>query len=528
MVGVLMLLAGAPTAVAAPADLSQQIRTRLEDSAALTAEGITLDCATLVSAYRDRDYQPVWAARPDMAAVLASALADAGRIGIDPEVLGSSTLRAALADSALPQASRELLLTDRFLAYARILAQGRVALDAIEEDWALPRPSFDPASALARLEATGDPRAAFAALEPQSLGYRGLVTALERYQGLAAAGGWPPLPSDVKIEPGDKGPLIPSLRQRLAAEGDLPEELPLVDIYDADRRAAVRRFQARHGLAVDGRIGRATVVALNVSVADRIEQIELNLERWRGMPRDWPATRIVVNAASAQLTFYRDGAPVLTSRVIVGDVRHPTPVLSARVESVLFNPPWNVPPSILRTEIQPKVARDPDYLARNHMHVVGGDGDGIRGRGWRVQQEPGPWNSLGRIKLELPNPFDVYLHDTPARSLFAKPVRALSHGCIRVEEVKPLASALLGEAWSGEAIDQAINDGATLRVPLGMEVPVYIVYFTADAEPARAVEFRDDLYGRDGRLAAALSRVDGNRPIASTASAPDPKGCPSG
>lgn len=417
------------------------------------------------------------------------------------------------------------MLTDRFLTYARILAQGSVAPDTIERDWALLRPSFDPAAVLAQLGATADPEAALGALEPQSPDYRALLAALERYRAMASAGGWEPLPVGVKIEPGDKGPLVQSLRRRLAAEGDLPAELPVNDVYDASVLAAVQRFQTCHGLEVDGRVGRATAAALNVSAADRVAQIELNLERWREMPREWPGTRIVVNTASALLTFYRDDLPTVTSRVIVGDVRHHTPVFSARVESVLFNPPWVVPASIFRKEIQPNLERNPDYLERNHMHVVDGDGSG---GGWRVQQEPGPWNSLGRIKLELPNQFDVYLHDTPMRSLFAKPVRALSHGCIRVEEVKPLVSALLGKDWPVEAIDQVINDGHTRQVLLGTEVPVYVLYSTAYVDPGGPVEFRDDLYGRDRLLAAALSRPDGSRSIASVAAVSGTVGCRSG
>ena len=526
-VGALILFAFTTGTLAAIGELGQQIKTRLEDPGALSAEGVTVDRDTLVFVYQGRNYQPLWAERPQMSAALVRALGDAGRNGIDPNSLGIGALRAALVDPALSPASQDLVLTDRFLTYARILAQGRVAPDTIERDWALPRPDFDPRAVIARLDATADPEATLAALEPRSLAYRELVAALQRYRALAAGGGWPSLPIGAKIEPGDKGPLVQSLRRRLAAEGDLPAGLPANEVYDAGLIAAVQSFQARHGLEADGRVGHATVAALNVNAADRVAQIELNLERWREMPREWSTTSIVVNTASALLTFYRDDAPTLTSRVIVGDVRHPTPVFSARVESVLFNPPWDVPTSILRKEIQPKLARDPGYLERNHMRVIGGDGNG-NGYGWRVQQDPGPWNLLGLMKLELPNQFDVYLHDTPMRSLFAKPVRALSHGCIRVEEVKPLVSALLGKSWPVEAIDQVINDGQTRRVPLGMETPVYILYFTAYVEFGGAVQFRDDLYGRDGRLAAALSRLDVNHSIASLVDISDPIGCPSG
>jgi murein L,D-transpeptidase YcbB/YkuD len=242
-------------------------------------------------------------------------------------------------------------------------------------------------------------------------------------------------------------------------------------------------------------VGAGTLAALNVSAADRVKQIKLTLERWREMPRSFPSTRIIVNAAAAELTLYRDDEPVLTSRVVVGDVDHPTPVLSARIQSALFNPPWNVPASITKKEIAPKLRQDPTYLERNHYVYVGS----------RLQQTPGPWNALGGVKFELPNPLDVYLHDTPAKPLFNKPVRAASHGCVRVQQARPLASTLLGENWPPEAVDHAIAAGETKRVFLKTPVPVYLLYLTAFTDPDGTAEFREDVYGRDADLAEALA-----------------------
>jgi murein L,D-transpeptidase YcbB/YkuD len=240
-----------------------------------------------------------------------------------------------------------------------------------------------------------------------------------------------------------------------------------------------------------------------VSPAARLRQIRLNLERWRSLPRDWALQRIEVNVPAAAATLYEDGTPVLTMRAIVGAAEHPTPVLRARLQSVLFNPPWRVPSSIIEKEIKPALKRDRFYLKRNDYAYV--DVDGVK----ELQQLPGPKNALGKIKFEMPNPDDIYLHDTPSRTLFERGQRALSHGCVRLEEPRALAFELLGASAEGDAaIDQAISTGGTQRLALPHTLPVYIFYATAFVGADGAVEFRDDIYGRDRRLADALAARD--------------------
>jgi len=502
----------------AHADLAADIRARLEDPAPLVVAGQPLDRGALWSGYRDLAFQPIWTGKPELAKALATAFADAASDGIEPESLGSGLLALALGDPASARVDRELLLSDRFLAYARALAQGQVDPRQLENDWALPRPGFEPAAVLGRLAQTHDIAASTAGLRPDDSEYSRLRTALARYRAIARDGGWSALGAS-KIEPGENGRQVLALRARLAAEGDLPTALADGEAYDNSTKEAVKRFQSRHGLDIDGRVGAGTLAALNVSTADRIAQIRATLERWREIPRDRPATRIVVNVASATLTFYRNDTREIVSRVIVGAPNHPTPILTARLQSVLFNPPWNVPTSIVRKEIMPKVRRDPEYLAHNHYLELGGG---------RLQQEPGPWNALGRIKFELPNPFDVYLHDTPARALFARSKRTLSHGCIRVAAVKPLALALLGEGWSSAEIDEAIAAGTTRRADLRESVPVFVVYLTAFVADDGTVEFRDDVYGRDGRLIAALSDLDRTGTVATGSRPKLETGCPEG
>jgi murein L,D-transpeptidase YcbB/YkuD len=516
------------TGVAARADESNvtadALKARLAGTDVLGAGGTTLDRATLAASYQARGYEPVWAKRSELAPALLAALAAADREGLDPESFRLSALKAALDDTSMPPIDRELLLSDRFLAYAAALAHGRLAPASVEEDWFLPPPDFESALALQRLSNGETVDAVLQSLLPTDPQYKRIRQVLVHYQALAVAGGWQPIVAKDKIEPGARGDVIVALRARLIVEGDLDPSLSKGEVYDTPLVDAMKRFQARHGIYVDGRIGANSLAALNVSAQDRVAQLRLALERLRMLPRSYPAARIMVNVPAASLVLYRENVPVLASKVVVGAIDHPTPVLSARVVSVLFNPPWNVPTSIIRKEMQPELIRDPNYFAEHH-YVILGRGDGadpygrdlnwrhtdIPGRGWRVQQEPGSWNALGGVKLELPNPEDIYLHDTPARGLFARANRAASHGCIRVEQARALASTLLGGDWSPQAIDDAIATGETKRVYLKQTIPVYIIYLSAFVDDDGTVELRDDLYGRDRRLSQALLTLQAQR-----------------
>ena len=306
-----------------------------------------------------------------------------------------------------------------------------------------------------------------------------LVCALGRYRTLGArAVGRPVVSPGPVLRPGDSSVRIPLLRRRLATEDDLVSPTPRED-YDAALENAVRRFQARHGLDVDGIIGPETLRALTLPASDRIRQIELNLERWRWLPRDLGRRYVTVNAADATLQVMEDGRAVLASRVVVGDLRHPTPVVQTRIDAVILNPPWNVPMSIAVEEILPRLRRRPGYLADNDIVIRDRRETDPFGRAidWRsvpadacpfqLQQQPGPKNLLGRIKFDTPNRFDVYLHDTPIRSLFERMARTASHGCVRVEQARQLAAYLLAEAgtsWSPRTIDEAIATGYTQRM----------------------------------------------------------------
>lgn len=481
--------------------VADDLRSLLSGDVVLRLAGRPLDRAALARIYETRDFAPIWVGSPEREASLRAALALAPAHGLDARAFAIPDLR---------ESEREVLLTDAFLRYAGALAQGRVSAADFEDDWALRRPDFDAAAALERA-AGSDVLEVLHTLAPDEPRYARLQAALTQYEALAAAGGWPTVPNVGKLQLADSGPAVTKLRRRLAVEGYLDDPTPSRD-FDEAVEAAVKRFQAQHGIAVDGHVGPATLEALNRPASVRVEQIKANLERWRESPRRWPATRIEVNVPAAWLTVVDHGETAFGMRAIVGAENHPTPVVRAYMNAVLFNPPWNIPYSIVKKEILPHLRQDPRYLERNHYVWLG------RPRASAMQQLPGADNALGRIKFELPNVYDVYLHDTSSHPLFARVVRTLSHGCVRLEEPRQLALYVLAGKTgfaTQEEIDDAITLGTTQRVSLPRTLPVYIIYWTTFVDDDGGVEFRDDIYGRDLRLAAAMAKRDAEEWLAS-------------
>jgi murein L,D-transpeptidase YcbB/YkuD len=408
-----------------------------------------------------------------------------------------------------------------FLRYGRSVGFGQIDPQDVRVPWDIKGSVFDPVTAEAELRRSGL-EASLASLPPPHPQYRRLVDTLARYRGIAASGGWPVMPNGPIIDSGnDRDPRLPLLRRRLSAEGILAASEAGKRVFDRDLEQAVIRFQHRHGLEPDGRAGPKTLAALNVPVEERIAQIVANMERWRWMPRTFPLPRIEVNIAAAELAVVDSGTDTLRIRVVVGSRRHPTPLLRSLIRSVVINPPWNVPVSIWRNEILPRLRRDRTYLASNDMRIVGRTHDpygleidwrrasDVPG-GIRIRQQPGPRNALGRVKFDIPNRFGVYLHDTPALDVFKRPERALSHGCVRLEKPEALLRYLFR---SQEAPPRLPDDGDegprnTLVVPLAAPMPVFLVYWTAFVAPDGEVAFRDDIYGHDARIAARLARRD--------------------
>ena len=426
--------------------------------------------------------------------MIQSVLSRAADEGLDPNAYRSPNLS--------DPAAREAAVTSVLLEYMRDVRMGRPALKAQESDIALPPSNFDAAAALDEAVSQNSVETLLAGLGPAAPDYAKLKNLLAHYRRIATEGGWP------MIGPGADPAL---LRARLAFEDNI------TGLSDA---SALERFQGRNGLPQDGKLGQATIAALNITAVAKADTITANMERWRWMPRQLEQDRIVINAADARLDLFLGGGKILSSRVIVGKPATPTPILRAEGVGVTVNPAWTVPASIAAREILPKLKRNPAYLVSQDMILLDGPPGDPQGLhiNWRaipaghfpykLRQNPGAKNALGRIKIELPNRFDVYLHDTPGQAAFNAPHRDLSHGCVRVEKILPLASYVLaGNMDAAGKIGDAVTGGGTGYLPLARKLPVYFLYWTAFVDDAGALQFRPDIYGRDRRMIDARQNI---------------------
>jgi murein L,D-transpeptidase YcbB/YkuD len=451
-------------------------------------------------------------------------LRDAPLHGLDPARYDADGLARRLDDlgDAVDALAFERDLSTAMLQYLSDLHFGRVPSGYRPPSGADP---FDPVERLRQALADGRLAQAVDAAAPTIPMIRRVETTLARYRRLAAAyPAWPALPPPgARIAVGARYAGAALLRERLRALGDLDDGTPAGDgdVYSAGLAAAVRRFQARHGLADDGMLGADTLAALSVPPARRVIQLELTLERLRWLPRPPQGRVVVVDVPAYRLWAFdarEPAGPLLEMRVIVGAAaRTPTPLFIGQMRSVEFNPYWNVPRSIETREILPRLARDPGYLARNDMELVAASGQpvpaespaafaALRAGTVRVRQRPGPGNALGAVKFAMPNPLNIYLHSTPAQALFERARRDLSHGCIRVEHPAELARFVLAdpEHWDAGAIAAATRPGRTLAVTLRETVPVVLFYATALTDRDGRALFADDIYGLDEQLLQAL------------------------
>lgn len=364
-----------------------------------------------------------------------------------------------------------------------------------------------------------------------------IASAIERYRAIEARGGWSAIPPTVTVHPGDRTPIAPALRARLAVAGDLAETPPAAalppppaDLYADELVRAVRAFQARHGLAVDGVVGPRTHAALNVPVRERIAQLVLAAERARRRAAPVARRWVRVNIPAYWLELMEDGRPVLEMPVVVGRPDRATPEMVSEINFLVLNPPWTIPAKLAYEDMLPKVRHDPHYFEENDIEVYAGwrvDAEaldpnwidwGLIGgniKGLKLRQAPGPGNPLGRIKFHMANAFDVYLHDTASRDLMARANRALSSGCVRVGDARALAAAVLAgdPAWTEARIDEVIASRRTTKVRLREPVPVQLYYQTAWATADGRVHFRDDIYRNDRTFAAALAAAGEPAPV---------------
>lgn len=484
--------------------------------------------------YESQQFQPRWRdpARLDL---LIAALADLDDDGLDPadyhiEALQAfrTDLRVATALQPAEQADLELLATDAMMLSLYHLYLGKVDPVQLSSQWNFSTRPVSVERGFERLSAaldSGQIRETFERARPQHVWYQRGREALRTYRAIAAAGGWSPISDGPTMKLGLEDPRVPTLRYRLTVTGDIAGDLeppapPQPIIFDAELESAVKRFQARHGLTPDGAVGPATRAALNVPVSARIDQIRINLERARWVLHEIQGEFVLVNAAGFEVVYFRDNEPIWTSKVIVGRPYRETPIFKSLITYVVLNPTWTIPPGILVKDKLPVIKRDPGYLKRNNIRVIDSTGrevnpysvDWSRYSGGRLppfqlRQDPGDDNALGLVKIMFPNPYLVYLHDTPSKSLFDKDERIFSSGCIRVEKAFELAELVLNDPvrWNRAALDAAVATKKTQTVNLARPVPVLILYWTAQPRPDGQVIFRNDVYGRDPATLAALN-----------------------
>jgi len=488
--------------------------------------------------YSNRNFLPAWIANDEpgrLAANLVRAIQDAPQEGLRPEDYHIRSIEELIAEiryrmvmqkpvEAEKLADLDLLLSDAFLLYGSHLSTGRVNPETIRSRWNIKGRDLDLVQVLQCALDEGRIGTAIEKLRPPHSGYRTLKVALLRYRKLSEMGGWPVVPGGANLKKGNRGERVAVLRSRLADDlglaTPLSEENP--DFFDEALQQAVERFQKRHGLKMDGIVGAATIAALNVAVEDRVHQIQLNLERWRWLPHDLGERHLLVNTANFELAIVENDRVVSTMRVIVGKTYRSTPVFTGRVTYMVLNPYWHIPQKIAREDILPNIKEDPQYPARHKIRVFESWQEEARevdpgsvnwsevtteNFSFKLVQDPGPLNALGRIKFMFPNKFSVYLHDTPQRSLFDQARRSFSSGCIRIESPLELADYLMGDVqeWSHDKMLEAIQRGVTQVIRIPNPIDIHLLYWTAWVDQEGTLHFREDIYGRDKALAEALA-----------------------
>lgn len=494
--------------------------------------------------YTRRGFRTAWTDHDGIlpvAASLRNALLKAALHGLDPEEyhlvslerLFSQIRKGVGIDGALFAENRmelDLLLTDAFFLYAAHLASGKVNPETVDAQWFLrKRPSPNLLRTLEQALSSAEVESILENLAPSSPAYANLRKALSKYRDIERRRKWPVMMEGIRLKKGDRSEQVALLRERL----DVPEVFPFWEdredgegkyLFDEYLERAVKAFQKSHGLIADGVAGSETLEAMNVTAAERVRQIKVNLERLRWIPDDPGDRAVIINIPEFRLRVLGKEKEVFNSRIVVGKYAQNTPVFGSRITHFILNPYWHVPRSIAVEEILPLIKQSPEYLNWEDMKVLSGSGaktrivppwtidwENMTARefNYHLRQDPGPRNPLGRIKFYFPNPYDVYLHDTPYLHLFEQKKRNFSHGCIRVENPVELAVVLLG----GNSIEtrkqllSAIETGKRKQFQLRQPVSIRVFYFTTWAEADGTVHFRKDIYNHDLPLQKALEKT---------------------
>jgi murein L,D-transpeptidase YcbB/YkuD len=509
-------------------DAATVIRSRVEElrvTGMLTVHETPLASQNLLPRiYENREFAPAWRTLAQIDGLLGM-LDESYLEGLDPNDYHAAALRAVrasiteLAALAPPErADFDLLLTDSIIRLGYHLRFGKVDPTELDPNWNSSRELVgeDPAITIQAAIDSPSLREFAARVIPRAGLYDRFKNALAEYRAFEANGGWPSVPGGPTLRPGESDQRVPALAARLAVTGDLPASAAGVTDtqYEGTLVDAVRDFQVRHGLGPDGVVGPATLAALNVPVAVRVEQLRANLERARWVLYDPESDFLVVNIAGFRLYLLRRGEVVWSTRVQVGRPYRQTPIFKSEMTYLVVNPTWTVPPTILRNDILPQVRRDPGYLATRNIELRDQDNRIVdpatvnwsnRSFPYRFVQRPGEDNALGRVKFMFPNEHAVYLHDTPSRDLFERDSRAFSSGCIRVENPFELADQLLGSARARSRLETSVASGRTETVFLDKPMTVMLLYWTVEPDAEGRVTFLPDVYERDAEVIAALA-----------------------
>ncbi|MGD9948482.1 MAG: murein L,D-transpeptidase [Desulfobulbus sp.] len=502
--------------------------------------------AYLLDLYRKNHFAPLWT-NPDNIVQLISAIiagADEGFIPDDYHLKAISRYHFEPQDTMSPAqlVEYDLLLSDAFILLGQHKRYGKVDPSQVDEKHNLEStaPRTSPVNTYLNAIKSGTVRTTLDQLSPHHQAYLALKEALRRYKVIAGQGGWPQVPSGPSLRPGMHDARVQHLRQRLEVTGDyLPVANKVNNHYDKALVAAVKAFQKRHHLEDDGIAGKTTVNAMNITAEERIKQIRVNLERTRWIIHDLPSSSLIVDIAGFMLQYYHNNQQVWTSKVMVGKPYHQTPIFRSAVTYIVLNPTWTITPDIIKNETVPSIINDPGFLARQRLRVIDREGNEVdsnsipwsqyRGKyfPYMIRQDSGRDNSLGMIKFLFPNPYHVYLHDTPSKSLFVRARRAFSHGCIRVQNPLELGRLILtndpGNPTTPEKMDKIIASGKTTTVILKQPLPIYLMYLTTNISDGK-VMFKPDLYKRDNSIFAALNAPP--TPLKLTTQVPEVKGHP--
>ena len=420
----------------------------------------------------------------------------------------------------------EQLLTDAFFLLSAHLSAGKTDPETTGNQWDVSRRQTGMEGDRfldSLLNKTGNIAEALRNMAPGNPDYLNLKKALARYRRIEADGGWGSFnPGISKLEPGMRSPDVKLLRKRLdIPHGSIKYALGDSDLFDRNLYEQVIKFQQQNGLEPDGIVGKSTIEALNITVGRRIEEIEANLERWRWTKEDLGKRYILVNLADCSLKVIENDSVAFRSKAIVGKPDKKTPVFSSVMRYIVLNPEWVIPPGILKDEIIPAMIKDSSYLARHNMKIYDREGNIVEAAAidlaelspadfrYTIRQEPGRNNPLGDIKFIFPNPFSVYIHDTPSKSLFQRSKRIFSHGCIRIDRAHELAQFLLRDnpEWDPGQIKKAIDSQKEKIIILPEPIPVHILYLTAQADNEGNAYFSRDIYDRDRLLISALKQT---------------------